>query len=402
MKYLILADDLTGALDTGVQCVRKGDRVIIKTQANKNIDMTEDTDVMVINTGTRHKSSEDAYQIVYELAERACQAGVNHLYKKTDSALRGNVGAELAAVLDATKQSQLVFVPAYPKMRRTTANGLQYIDGIELSKSVFADDILDPVYHSNICDLIHLQSDIPVTLEKDAGPNTHGVIVYDCKNEEEMKSIAEELSKSGKTNLLAGCAGLFEALPHTGGFEKRINKHPKLSDKLLVMSGSMNSITAAQLERAENNGAYRCHLPISEIVNGNWTDNDKEQYLNKISEMADGHETVILDTLPENSDGIETVAADGEMIAAIMGEFTKTMLGKLPQHTLMIIGGDTLQGFVDEMGVTSLIPITELEPGTVLAVYKTENSQKYLITKSGGFGDSGLIQKVQEKIASQC
>jgi uncharacterized protein YgbK (DUF1537 family) len=28
--------------------------------------------------------------------------GITHIYKKTDSALRGNVGAELKALLDAT------------------------------------------------------------------------------------------------------------------------------------------------------------------------------------------------------------------------------------------------------------------------------------------------------------
>ena len=35
VKLLILADDLTGALDSGVQLTRKGDKVIIRTDLDR-------------------------------------------------------------------------------------------------------------------------------------------------------------------------------------------------------------------------------------------------------------------------------------------------------------------------------------------------------------------------------
>ena len=69
-------------------------------------------------------------------------------YKKTDSALRGNIGAELSAALDGSGAGVLSFLPAFPRMNRTTAAGIHYIDGIPAAKSVFGQDPFNPVKES--------------------------------------------------------------------------------------------------------------------------------------------------------------------------------------------------------------------------------------------------------------
>ena len=98
LLLLIIADDFTGALDTGVQFAAYGaaTRVMVKDQ----VDFAScDAQVLVVDTETRHLPPEKAYQIVEELTRAACRAGIRYIYKKTDSALRGTIGAELAAVL---------------------------------------------------------------------------------------------------------------------------------------------------------------------------------------------------------------------------------------------------------------------------------------------------------------
>ena len=115
LLLLIIADDFTGALDTGVQFAAYGaaTRVMVKDQ----VDFAScDAQVLVVDTETRHLPPEKAYQIVEELTRAACRAGIRYIYKKTDSALRGNIGAELAAVLQASNNRQLPFLPAFPKM----------------------------------------------------------------------------------------------------------------------------------------------------------------------------------------------------------------------------------------------------------------------------------------------
>ena len=89
---LIIADDFTGALDTGVQFALRG--IQTKVVVDPEVDFTScDAKVLVVDTETRHLPSVQAYEIVSKLTTRALQAGVQSIYKKTDSALRGNIGA---------------------------------------------------------------------------------------------------------------------------------------------------------------------------------------------------------------------------------------------------------------------------------------------------------------------
>ena len=109
----IIADDFTGALDTGVQFAAHG--VSTRVVVDPNVDFSaHEASVLVVDTETRHLPANQAYDIVSRLVERARRAGISYIYKKTDSALRGNIGAELSALLDASGQAQLHFLPAFP------------------------------------------------------------------------------------------------------------------------------------------------------------------------------------------------------------------------------------------------------------------------------------------------
>lgn len=72
------------------------------------------------------------------------------IYKKVDSALRGNISAEIKAVLDASQTTAIPFLPAYPEMNRVLINGDLYIDQVLVSQSVFAKDPYEPVIESNV------------------------------------------------------------------------------------------------------------------------------------------------------------------------------------------------------------------------------------------------------------
>ena len=148
LLLLIIADDFTGALDTGVQFAAYGaaTRVMVKDQ----VDFAScDAQVLVVDTETRHLPPEKAYQIVEELTRAACRAGIRYIYKKTDSALRGNIGAELAAVLQASNNRQLPFLPAFPQNGRTTRDGIHYVDGVPVTESPFGVGPFEPVRHGS-------------------------------------------------------------------------------------------------------------------------------------------------------------------------------------------------------------------------------------------------------------
>ena len=113
LLLLILADDFTGALDTGVQFAACGipTRVVVGEQVDF---AASDAAVLVVDTETRHLPAAEAYAVIAKLTRDAMSAGVFSIYKKTDSALRGNIGAELSALLKTSGERQLPLLPCDP------------------------------------------------------------------------------------------------------------------------------------------------------------------------------------------------------------------------------------------------------------------------------------------------
>ena len=123
-KLLVVADDFTGGLDTGVQFARQGVATRIVVNPDGTGDWTEtDVQVLVAIAESRHLSPKAAYATVFRIVAEARRAGIPYIYKKTDSALRGNIGSELSAALAASDADMLPFLPAFPRLRRTTAGG---------------------------------------------------------------------------------------------------------------------------------------------------------------------------------------------------------------------------------------------------------------------------------------
>ena len=162
VKLLIIADDFTGALDTGVQFTKVGIKTKVLVNTELNLDQNSDVEVLVLNAETRHLEKKQAYDIIYRLIKSAEKAKFPFIYKKTDSALRGNIGSELAAVLNASEDSILSFIPAFPSMDRITKEGIQYINSVPVSESVFGRDPFEPVKYNSVKEIIQSQSAVCV------------------------------------------------------------------------------------------------------------------------------------------------------------------------------------------------------------------------------------------------
>lgn len=122
IKLLVISDDFTGALDTGVQFAGKGimTKVLGYVPQDHEILRRLQVQVLVVDAQTRHLESSKAYQRVWRLVKSAKDAGISYIYKKTDSGLRGNIGKELEAALTASGERYLTFIPALPEMDRIT------------------------------------------------------------------------------------------------------------------------------------------------------------------------------------------------------------------------------------------------------------------------------------------
>ena len=191
IKILIIADDFTGALDTGVKFAEAGAKTKVMTKWDESF-VNDPSEVLVLCVPTRHDNPLDAYRRVRKVVEIA-DGKVGCIFKKTDSALRGNIGAELTAVVEGSKANNLYFIPALPSMNRFTQGGVHYIDGVVVRDSVFGRDPFEPVTESYIPELMRKQCStrIKSIWAEDAIRETphcdkNAILVYDCESAADM------------------------------------------------------------------------------------------------------------------------------------------------------------------------------------------------------------------------
>ena len=91
-----IADDLTGANDTGLQFFLRGCKTQVAFGENISIDENLKTEVLALSTETRNVSSEVATQRVSKVAiDILKEYNFEYIYKKMDSVLRGNFAKEI-------------------------------------------------------------------------------------------------------------------------------------------------------------------------------------------------------------------------------------------------------------------------------------------------------------------
>lgn len=419
VELMIIADDFTGALDTGVHFAEKG----IPTRVMVSLDDDEkwadalspgQAVVLVIDAETRHVSKEQAYEKVYGIVAEGKKAGIPYIYKKTDSALRGNIGSELEAACQASKDKFLSFIPAFPQMGRITKNGKQYIDGVLVSESVFGTDPFEPVTKDSVKDIIGLQSQIPVKETKDPQEESwegEGIIVFDAETDEDMMRIGKSLAASGNGHLLAGCAGFALVLPELLGLKCQAPKETALEDKLFVMCGSVNPITRRMLDQGEAAGYPRVNLmPEEKLSPKFWASKEGSRQLKELIKKCRENVCVILDSndregMPDTLAYARERGVDTEDvrrgISETFGVILRQMLDERLQAVILVTGGDTLLGFMKEIGQWELHPLREIRPGCVLTSLSYGGREYHIITKSGGFGEENLLLELTEELKSR-
>ncbi|HWP51606.1 MAG TPA: nucleotide-binding domain containing protein, partial [Clostridia bacterium] len=329
-------------------------------------------------------------------------------------ALRGNIGSELAAVMDAGDADRMTFIPAYPQMGRITRGGVHYIDGVPVSESVFGSDPFEPVQHSQIGAIIAQQTPKPVVLHPsvqagclEAPP---GIQLYDAESVEGMMDIAEAVGLGG-LRLAAGCAGFAAIMAQQLELTGKTPIIPTLRPALLVVCGSVNPVTQAQLKYAENNGFGRVRLTLTQKLDPQWLKSQNcETEVDRWAAELKTEGRLILDTNdPEGSVETRFYAHLNELsagqvrmrISAALAALTKKMIGRGLEATLMCTGGDTLLALMQALGVGTLTPVCELEPGVVLSGFTYEGGDYDIITKSGGFGAPTLLCSLADRLSQQ-
>ncbi|MFC2125705.1 four-carbon acid sugar kinase family protein [Bacteroidota bacterium] len=413
IKLLIIADDLTGAIDAGTQLAKEGINTFVTS--NPDIDFNtsnQDISVLVFNSESRHINANLAAQKVRSVAESAKSAGVQYFFKKTDSTLRGNLGAELEAVYRATTQAQLPFIPAHPKSGRYTRNGYHYIGHKLLHETEFGNDPLEPISSSYIPEILKEQSACKsgvISMEalrsdEDITFSDYEIIVFDCENREDLQQISIALQKNNLINVIAGCAGFAELLPELLQLDSRNREIPDIKGPALVINGSLNPVSLDQVNYAEKEG-IKTYLVNQDIVAcyGSKSNPLVENLLKDVQNDGIASKSVILktseisDEVAEQDPGLDAVMDLKEeytVFATNMGKLVSDILKGSEFKTCVVFGGDTLMGIIEGLSISGIYPVTEIFQGTALSEVKGHTGNYFFITKPGGFGENDTIVRI--------
>ena len=384
----IVADDLTGAVDTGVQFARWGLHTLVMLENGP----IPESEVVVVTTDSRDEPPEEAYRRTREAARLI--AG-RLPYKKIDSTLRGNLGPELDGLLDGLEMDRALVAPAFPATGRTTVDGIHMVHGIALAESPFARDPLWPATESHVPTLLarqtrrtvgHLPLEVvergPEAVATALRDDPADIVVADATEVRHLRTLAFALGLVERRWLPCGCAGLAEEWPAALGCERPAGgpfRWPPDPRPALVVAGSRNRSTAQQLRQAAEGGV----LEIVELSPGG----DTGEVLTRIKALLEaGRSVALTTTFSEYQEG------RGKEAAEELAREAALALKQQPVAGVFMTGGDIARAVCRQLGAAALHAMGEVQPGVAMAELDGGIRDRLrVVTKAGGFGDERAI-----------
>lgn len=385
LTLAVFADDLTGALDTGVQFAASG----VKTAVTVGTAPPESCTVAVCDLETRHLSPAEAAARTAEAVRAAQARGARYLYVKTDSGLRGNIGAALSALLP--DGDCVLFAPAYPENGRVTVNGVHLIDGVPVSQSLFGRDARTPVRHDRVADILRANAGVPVSALGEGAPipeHGDGVLVADAATDAALAAHARAALDAGITRF-AGCAGFARQLASALALPRAQTRRTFAQAPLLVVCGSVSPVSRAQLAAARADG-IPC-FRINDAQDGGFV---------CVREALSRKGCAVVASAFDEADVRENDAAGmtAQTVATALGEFARRAVA-VCRCGLYVIGGDTLMAAVQALGACVIVPAFEAASGIVACALAWNGGERLLVTKSGSFGAQDAITAILRQYA---
>ncbi|WCK52650.1 four-carbon acid sugar kinase family protein [Aneurinibacillus sp. Ricciae_BoGa-3] len=415
-EIAIIADDLTGASDAGVQFARKGLKSIILFQCDNLVASTADIEALIVDTDSRALPENQAYFLAVNAAKRVKEAGFCTIYKKIDSTLRGNPGAEIEAVMDVFAFNLAVIAPAFPGINRTTVHGTHLVNGIPVHQTEFGRDPKCPVTEANLLHLFNRQCKrraglvdlFSIRAGKDSIFNkvdelkSQGVslLIFDAETEDDLKQAAFAMSEYADSVLWAGSAGLADFLPAALKIDKLPVKSPVVSQhgdsQVMLVAGSASEITRKQLAHFMlETGVEAVKMDPLLIIGEETQPVEQARCIQALQDvLAKGDDVALF--VESSAEAIQAAQKAGsrkgwsnaevsnkiaESLGAIAAEAIKTCGLKL----VILTGGDTAKAVCSQLHATGIQLLDEVEPGIPISRLAGVHDL-LVVTKAGAFG----------------
>lgn len=422
-RLAIIADDLTGANDTGVQFAKYGLKTYVVLDAVPNPRLPDEADVVVFDTDSRAGTPRQAYEKATSVANVLKKEQVPMVYKKIDSTLRGNLGSEIDAVLEVMGYECAAVVPAFPCIGRITVGGYHLLNQVPLACTEIARDPKAPVTDSRLVEILKQQSKYPVgyiglqdilegtasiclSIEQALAAGQR-LIAFDATEQAHLREIARAVKESGRSIVMVGSAGLAEVLPQLYNMPvQNGNAAVQVQDKpILVVAGSVSSVTVGQIaaflkepntQLVEVRGHELLRNPEGEVKR--CTDLGilalhQSKHVALVS--APGTAAVEEARLVGQQLGMTSLEVSNH-IAHYLGVITACLV-ECGVEGLFLTGGDTAVSVCKALGASSMQVYGEVAPGIPFGYLHTGPfAGLKVVTKAGAFGDEQAVKMAMD------
>ncbi|RKR37823.1 4-hydroxythreonine-4-phosphate dehydrogenase PdxA [Paraburkholderia sp. BL17N1] len=416
-RLLIIGDDLSGTADCAVTGARLGLRSVVMLDARMpkltgeggEADVTRGIDVLAVDADSRRLGAETAAQVNVKVWRELAHADTR-LYKKIDSTLRGNVAAEVAALIPLAGMA--IVAPAFPAAGRTTRDGRQWLNGVPVEQTevwrnegiageaAIASMLAQYDVRTDTLSLAEVRSDQAALTAKLDAMRQGGIqaVVCDSETDDDLRRIAHA-SASLRSVFWVGSAGLARDLMQAlnpgdvttaseAGVAAREPNKP-----VLAVVGSMSSVSHAQVARLRTEAGEA--LASFEIDPSTLRSIQPAhaQFTSEVSAALQRGLHVVVSL----SQTDRTSVADGLLFCQRLAALLVPAL----QYAGSVIatGGETARALLSVAGIGELRVVEEIESGVPL-LHAVHNGRRLnVVTKAGGFGHPDTLNLAWRKLA---
>jgi uncharacterized protein YgbK (DUF1537 family) len=382
-KVLVIADDLTGACDAGVQFARCG---LSSTVELSSSDAHLDAEVRIANSRSRHKSPQAAAEEVERLTRRMAPEVSAICFKKIDSTLRGNIASESRIMMRAAGLDFAVLAPALPAHGRTVARGLLHVRDCTGSWTTDVRTLLSKQGLEKIALLSAGGAAPPEKLAQEIlqlRASGAEFILCDSETEQDLGCIARALHQLPQRTLWIGSAGLAKyaaqvlaGVPDSGHSARTttpakigISNAPssdRRSAPILFGIGSDHPVTLLQVKCLQEGGA-------AGALDAQTATPDEVREV-----VQQGRHPLLL---------LYAAHPDRERIRLLIAEAISAGIS-----AAFLSGGNTAELVCDTIGAAAIRLQDEVLPGIPWGIFHGGLLDDLRVaTKAGGFGDENAL-----------
>ena len=402
-KIAIIAHDLVAALRGTSKFVNYGlnPAVVLKGKIPVN------SEIIALVPGGKLLSHQRAYQLTRKAIAR-CTNRFIYLYE--DSFLRGNISADIKALVDELQPEKVIFCIARPELKRYILHGSAYIGALPVNRTLLGNTPTERVREAYIPAVIQKDSGLASKVigidDIERGPyhiasiinrSAERIVICDARETHHLKAIAEAIVVGQGAWIPCGSGGLMKEMPVVLGYcEQTRAIKPLVNDRPVVLSVcSLDEVSALQLSIAAERGTI---YPLMVEPAALWRKADRERKMDDIAReaaerIAAGQNVAITTTLSRYIPQVRLYAA------SLLATVVRKAIDQQDIGGLLAFGADTTYALCRELRVETIQVkgcINESVSTLIAEAHTREGASFRLGTKGGGVGDElEVIRAVQ-------